>query len=273
MVILIILTASFNHHLVGIPSHRLQGSECPLLLLPPNAPPCSSLSSLLYLLAVLHPLFSGVTVPFHFCHPDLIFSPPLTLSFLHSDLNNALTPCGPLVIKSAPSLITLSVSFSSQARSPMDQGPPRISWTNRPSRHPCWEPSIDPDADAPLAAVKQEGKRGRDGGQGCRVTDYRAAAEAEVERAKEQELWEKRSRVKRSKMMTSHGKLMRREKGSLAEYESQVKGKCLCTCTWLHAWVRLRRSDAWMYAAALHRNPCMQECQCSCIQMHHVCPK
>lgn len=30
-------------------------------------------------------------------------------------------------------------------------------------------------------------------------------------------------------MMTSHGKL-RKEKGSLAEYESQMKGKSLCIC-------------------------------------------
>lgn len=33
-------------------------------------------------------------------------------------------------------------------------------------------------------------------------------------------------------MMTSHGKL-RKEKGSLAEYESQMKGTSLCVCVFV----------------------------------------
>lgn len=56
-------------------------------------------------------------------------------------------------------------------------------------------------------------------------------------------------------MMTSHGKL-RKEKGSLAEYESQMKGKCLCASVPFH-----------------HTSECASTCmpEFTCALMHALC--
>lgn len=57
-------------------------------------------------------------------------------------------------------------------------------------------------------------------------------------------------------MMTSHGKL-RREKGSLAEYESQMKGKAACMYMCASPCVGLSPFCASVYACGL---TCTHEC-------------
>lgn len=241
-----------------------EGNECPSLMLllitshlpfpppfilPPSHPHHSALllsilcSATLLVLAVppIKSPWLWCHCPFLSCRCGLICPLSLALSLSHSGLDKSPSLLPPVVLLSSISISSLPSVFPSfclllrpfhiwiniHVRSPGDStnsSTPLTSLLRAADWRWCWFAACS------CRAAKADGVRGERsqstqpewtvrlkglGKEDCETTRIIRVQE-------ERSQWQ--SRARGSKMMTSHGKL-RREKGSLAEYESQMKGR------------------------------------------------